>query len=138
MDQPFSHLELKSFQKLECAIHNAFLEAKEFALYSVLETLLGMYADSFTTFEGEDCRVFVHVTPQDSLTGLTWVRLSSRRRSFRAIPDATIRITRMYGNRDDKVHRMVLVIEAKRLVRPSGSSTCSTLSHTFSVVMQAC
>ena len=123
--QAFSHSELKSFQTLECAIHNAFLEAKEFALYSVLETLLGAYAGSFTIFEAPDSVVFVHVTPQDTLTGLARVRLSSRRKSFRTIPDATVRVTRLYRNRDEKVHRMALVIEAKRLVGPDGSA-CST------------
>ena len=51
----------KFFQKLECTIRNAFLEVNEFALYSVLETLLGMYADSFTILEGLDSQAFIHV-----------------------------------------------------------------------------
>lgn len=52
-DPTFSDSELESLQKLDFAIYNAFLEAKEFALYSVLEILLGLYARSFTIFKDQ-------------------------------------------------------------------------------------
>ena len=129
-DEAFSDSELKSFRTLECTIRNAFLEGKEFGLYSVLETLLGVYAGSFTIFDAQNSTAFVHVTPQDTLTGLARVQLSSQQKSFQTIPDATVRVTRLYGDQDKKVHRMALVIEAKRLVGLHGYSACSNQCHT--------
>jgi len=132
--QTFSPTERALLQKLDCSIDNAFLEAQEFALYSVLGILLGMYADSFAVWEGPDSRAFVHATPQDTLTGVARIRLNSKRRSFRTIPDATVRITRLYRDLEKKAHHLVLVIEAKRLVGSHGS-LCSICHHVFGVVM---
>ena len=136
VDQTFSDSELKYFQKLECTIHNAFLEVNEFALYSVLETLLGMYADSFPTLERLDSKTFIHVTPQDILTGSMRVCSISGEERFRMIPDATVRITRLYPGQDKRDHHMVLVIEAKRLVPVlcGRRSTCSILYRVLGVV----
>lgn len=117
----FSPTELKLLHKLDCSIENASLETKEFALYSVLGTLLGMYADSFTVFTGPDYRAFVHTTPQDTLTGHTWIQLGAGKMSLQAIPDMTVRITRLYQDQGGRDHHLVLTIEAKRLVGIHGS-----------------
>lgn len=119
--QVFSPAELGLLHKLDCSIENASLETKEFALYSVLGTLLGMYADSFAVFTGLDYRVFVHTIPQDTLTGCAWIQLGAGRRSFQAIPDMTVRITRLHQDQEKRAHNLVLTIEAKRLVGTCGS-----------------
>lgn len=122
--QTFSLAELKLLHKLDCSVHNASLETKEFALYSVLVILLEMYANSFTVFEDPDHWVFVHATPQDTLTGLARVRLGAGRVPFQAIPDMTVCITRLYQNQEKKSHHLVLTMEAKRLAG-THKSMCS-------------
>ena len=73
-----SNPELKFLQQLECAIHNAYLEAMEFPLYSVLQTLLEAYAETFTILDELSTSVFVHATPQDTLTGHEEVNLAAK------------------------------------------------------------
>ena len=120
-DSALSNPELKFLQRLECAIHNAYLEAMEFPLYSVLQTLLEAYAESFTIIEESNTSVFVHATPQDTLTGPEEVNLAAKGTSVQAIPDATVRITRLHRDQEKKAHHVVLVIEAKRLVKDGKS-----------------
>ena len=132
--QALRNPELKLLQRLECAIHNAFLEAMEFPLYSVLQTLLEAYAETFTILEESKASVFVHATPQDTLTGHEEVNLASKGTSAQAIPDATVRITRLHRDQEEKAHHVVLVIEAKWLVK-DGESMWFIYHHLLGVVM---
>ena len=123
----FSHAELQFLHKLDCSIDNASRETKEFALYSVLGILLGAYADSFNVFEDSDSRVFVHATPQDTFTGLGWIKLGAGRVSLQAIPDMTVRITRLYKDQEEKAHHVALTIEAKQLSGAHGGMCFLTI-----------
>ena len=123
----FSPAELQLIHTLDCSIHNASLERKEFALYSVLCILLGTYANSFTVFECPDSRVFVHTTPQDTLTGQGWIQQGAGKISLQAIPDMTVQITRLDQGHKEKTHHLVLAIEAKWL----DGGMCSVYSCSF-------
>ena len=133
-DPALSNSELRFLQRLECAIHNAFLEAMEYPLYSVLQTLLEAYAETFTVLEESKTSVFVHATPQDTLTGHEKVNLASKGTSVQAIPDATVRITRLHRDQEKKAHHVVLVIEAKRLAK-EGESMWFIYHHLLGVLM---
>ena len=111
----YNNQELETLERLECAIHNAFLETKEFALYSVLQILLEAYTNTFKVFKEPNTSVFVHAVPQDTLTAPPQVISGVEEASSQQIPDATVRITRLHRNQGKKTHHMVLVIEAKRL-----------------------
>lgn len=84
-------------------------------------------------FDAPNSTAFVHVTTQDTLAGLARVQLDSQRKSFRTIPDSTVRVTRFYGDQGKKVHRMALSS------KPNGWWDCmDTVRAPLNVIHQRC
>jgi hypothetical protein len=107
----FTPEEAETLQKLDGLLFDAFLESEEFALYSVLNTLLGAYEQLFTSTRD----LFVHGTPQDVLVKSEIFRVKPGNKPLRTIPDNTVRMTRLYREQLAKNQWVVILIEAKRL-----------------------
>ena len=129
-----SNPEPKLLWQLECAIHNTYLEAMEFPLYSVLQTPLEAYAETFTILEESNTSVFVDATPKDTLTGHGKVDLAAKGTSVQAIPDATVHMTRLNWDQEKKAHHVVLFIEAERLAK-EGEIMWFIYHHLLGVLM---
>jgi hypothetical protein len=121
----FAPEEAEILQKLDGLLFNAFLESEEFALYSVLNTLLGAYERLFKSTRD----LFVHGTPQDVLVKGEIFCVKPGNKPLRTIPDNTVRMTRFHRDRIAKDQWVAILIEAKRLVAVNKSlNDCAYLN----------